>query len=86
MSALKAVNNERLRDLVNGANLTQTKALMLFNEGLGVAAYSTSSWKAFFTRPDSARFRPFKKELLVRAENVFRMMQAGDPPGPSSER
>lgn len=68
---MKSVNNERLRALVQGAQLSQTQALLVFNERLGPAGYSVSSWKAFFVRPASKRFRPLKKELLAHAESVF---------------
>ena len=80
MNLIKAENNERLRTLVKGANLTQPKALALFNSGLGSAAYSASSWKAFFVRPDSMRFRHVKKELLAHAEVVFRGLQNDGSP------
>lgn len=85
-------NNEHLRTLVKGARvdgvkLTQPKALLLFNLGLGPAGYSLSSWKAFFVKnPDSDRFRPFKKELLAHAEDVFGPLQLKPAPGPSRSR
>lgn len=64
-------NNEKLRDLIKGAELTQAAALEKFNRGLGPAAYSESAWKAFFASPDTTRFRPLKDELLAHAERVF---------------
>lgn len=64
-------NNERLRELVQDAGLTQPVALTIFNRGLGPAAYSESSWKAFFSNPETTRFRPFSDELLEHAEKVF---------------
>lgn len=64
-------NNERLRELVSGAGLTQSVALTLFNRGLGPAAYSESSWKAFFSNPDTTRFRPLSDDLLAHAEKIF---------------
>lgn len=71
MNTKSVSNNERLRELVEASGLTQAVALTIFNRGLGPAAYSESSWKAFFVRPDSARFRPLKDELLVHAEKEF---------------
>lgn len=64
-------NNERLRILVEASGLTQAVALTVFNRGLGPAAYAESTWKAFFVRPDSPRFRPLKDELLAHAEKEF---------------
>jgi len=67
----KLTNNERLRELVEASGLTQAVALTVFNRGLGPAAYSISTWKAFFVRSDSPRFRPLKDELLAHAEREF---------------
>ncbi len=64
-------NNERLRELVETSGLTQAVALTVFNRGLGPAAYSESTWKAFFVKSDSPRFRPLKDELLAHAEKEF---------------
>lgn len=63
--------NERLRELVREAGVTQAVALTIFNRGLGPAAYSESSWKAFFSSPDTTRWRHFSDELLAHAEKVF---------------
>lgn len=63
MNTTTKTNNERLRDLVEASGLTQAVALTIFNRGLGPAAYSESTWKAFFVRPDSSCFRPVKDEL-----------------------
>lgn len=63
--------NERLRELVESTGLTQAVALTIFNRGLGPAAYSESSWKAFFASPETTRFRSLKQELLDHAEKVF---------------
>jgi hypothetical protein len=71
MNTEKLSNNERLRKLVESSGLTQAVALTVFNRGLGPAAYSESTWKAFFVRPDSPRFRPLKDELLAHAEKEF---------------
>ncbi len=64
-------NNERLRELINRAGLSQPQALALFNRGLGPAAYSESAWKSFLVRPTSNRFRPLKDALLAHAEKVL---------------
>ena len=75
MNTPEKTNNERLRDLVQEAQLTQAVALTIFNRGLGPARYSESSWKAFFSSPDTTRFRPFSDELLAHAEKVFAKMK-----------
>jgi hypothetical protein len=64
-------NNERLRQLITEAGLTQAVALTIFNRGLGPAAYSESTWKAFLADPETTRFRPLKDELLAHAEVQF---------------
>ena len=71
MNTKPKTNNERLRELVDGAGVTQAVALTIFNRGLGPAAYSESTWKAFFVKPESSRFRPLKDDLLAHAEKVF---------------
>lgn len=71
MNTTKNANNKRLRELVQEAGLSQAVALTIFNRGLGPAAYSESSWKAFFSSPETTRFRPFSDELLAHAESVF---------------
>lgn len=71
MNTRDNTNNERLRELVQQAGVTQAVALTIFNRGLGPAAYSESSWKAFFSNPDTTRWRPFSDELLAHAEKVF---------------
>ena len=63
--------NERLRELVERAGLTQEEALRRFNRGLGVRGYSLSTWKAFFVHPDSTRFRKLRPEILERAEKML---------------
>ncbi len=68
---LQQTTNERLRELIESTGLTQAVALTIFNRGLGPAAYSESSWKAFFANPETTRFRPFKQELLDHAEKAF---------------
>jgi hypothetical protein len=64
-------NNQRLREIVEQAGLSQPVALTIFNRGLGAAAYSTDSWKGFMAKPETARFRPLKDELLAHAETAF---------------
>lgn len=71
MTSTPKTNNERLRELVKACGVTQPVALTIFNRGLGPAAYSESTWKAFFCNPSSDRFRPLKDELLEHAEKVF---------------
>ena len=64
-------NNQRLRELVESTGLSQPGALTIFNRGLGPAAYSIDSWKAFLASPDAKKFRPLKVELLAHAEKEF---------------
>jgi hypothetical protein len=64
-------NNDRLRALIEEAGVTQAVALTIFNRGLGAAAYSMDTFKAFLVRADSAKFRPLKEELLAHAEKQF---------------
>lgn len=71
MNTEAKTNNERLRELVAEAGFTQPVALTIFNRGLGPAAYSESAWKAFFSNPDTTRYRAFSDELLAHAEKVF---------------
>lgn len=70
-------NNERLRELVESAGVTQAVALTIFNRGLGPAAYSMDTFKAFLVRPDSAKFRVLKDELLAHAEKQFAKVPKG---------
>ncbi len=79
MSQDSQTNNERLRQLVHEAGLTQATALTIFNRGLSVGAYSLSAWKAFLADPSSVRFRPLSDELLARAERVFANLQKRAP-------
>jgi len=64
-------NNDRLRTLIAEAGVTQAAALVIFNRGMGVAAYSFNTFKAFLVRSDSTKFRPLKNELLAHAEKEF---------------
>lgn len=69
---LEKSNNDRLRDLVDVSGLTQSAALAIFNLGLGPAAYSINTFKAFLARSDSLKFRPLKDELLAHAMRNFK--------------
>lgn len=75
MSSEVKTNNERLRELVEGTGLSQPVALTIFNRGLGPAAYSVDTWKAFLVSPESKKFRPLKDELLAHAEKAFLKLQ-----------
>lgn len=66
-------NNDRLRELVDASGLSQPAALAVFNLGLGPAAYSINTFKAFLVRQDSPKFRPLKDELLAHAEKNFKL-------------
>ena len=68
-------NNEILRALVKGAQLTQPVALTLFNRGLGVRAIKESTWKGYFCDPAKTRFRPFSDDLLGHAKKAFEPLQ-----------
>jgi len=70
MNTENDINNERLRELIKRAELTQLDALALFNRGL-LKPYSVSGWKAFLSDRDSNRWRRFDDRLLERAEKVF---------------
>ena len=65
-------NNDRLRELVEASGLSQAAALAIFNIGLGPAAYSINTFKAFLVRSDSPKFRVLKDELLAHAEKNFK--------------
>jgi hypothetical protein len=71
MTMTENTNNERLRVLVEATGLSQHVALTIFNRGLGPAAYSLDTWKAYLVNPDSKKFRPLKDELLQHAEKAF---------------
>lgn len=64
--------NEQLRELVDAAGMTQAEALEAFNEGLGPAAYSMVTWKAFFASPEAKKFRKLKPALLDHAKAKIR--------------
>ncbi|ART61477.1 hypothetical protein CBP36_21150 (plasmid) [Acidovorax carolinensis] len=65
-------NNDRLRELVEESGLSQAAALAIFNMGLGPAAYSINTFKAFLVRSDSPKYRALKDELLAHAEKNFK--------------
>ena len=67
----KQSNNDRLRELIEEAGVTQPVALTIFNRGLGPAAYSWDTFKAFLVNSEAAKFRPLKDELLEHAEKQF---------------
>jgi hypothetical protein len=71
MNTKKITNNERLRQLVAGAGLTQAAALKLFNQGLGVRGLKESTWKGYFCDRESTRYRAFNDDLLAHAETTF---------------
>lgn len=68
-------HNEKLRQLVRGAGLTQKEALALFNAPLGPAGYSFEYWRGFFCDPKSKRYKPLHADLLAHAEKVFGKFQ-----------
>jgi len=63
--------NARLRELIEEAGVTQAVALTIFNRGLGPAAYSMDTFKAFLVSPTAAKFRPLKPELLAHVTKQF---------------
>lgn len=65
-------NNDRLRELVEASGLTQAAALDVFNKGLGPAAYSINTFKAFLASPTTTKFRALKDDLLAHAEKNFK--------------
>lgn len=75
MNTNKPTNNERLKQLLKGAGLTQPAALTLFNRGLGVRGLKESTWKGYFCAPESKRYRGFNDELLTHAEKIFGPLQ-----------
>jgi hypothetical protein len=75
MNTIKKSNNERLRELVEGAGLAQPLALTIFNRGLGVRGLKESTWKGYFCDPSTTRYRGFNDDLMAHAEKVFRSMQ-----------
>jgi hypothetical protein len=64
-------NNDKLKMLVKSRGLTQTAALDIFNQGLGVRGIKESTWKGYFCNPESTRYRSFNDDLMGHAEKVF---------------
>jgi len=77
MNTPRMTNNERLRQLVEGAGLVQPVALTIFNRGLGVRGLKESTWKGYFCDPSTTRYRGFNDDLMEHAEKVFGPMQKG---------
>lgn len=75
MNTASKTNNERLRELVEGAGLTQPVALTIFNRGLGVRGLKESTWKGYFCDPTTTRFRGFNDDLMAHAEKAFAPLQ-----------
>ena len=67
MNTQQLTNNERLRQLVEGAGLSQPAALALFNRGFGIMGIKDSTWKGYFCDPTTTRFRNFNDELMAHA-------------------
>lgn len=70
MNTINDPNNDRLRELISAAGLTQLDALAIFNRSL-IKPYSTSAWKAFLADRGAARWRRFDDALLGHAEKVL---------------
>lgn len=75
MNTASKTNNERLRELVEGAGLSQPVALTIFNRGLGVRGLKESTWKGYFCDPSTTRFRGFSDDLMAHAEKAFALLQ-----------
>lgn len=78
MNTSEKSTNERLRELVEGARLSQPAALTLFNRGFGIRGLKESTWKGYFCAPGTARYRGFDPELLEHAKKVFGPLQQID--------
>ena len=75
MNTAIKTNNQRLRELVEGAGLSHPVALTLFNRGLGARGLKESTWKGYFCDPATTRFRGFNDELMAHAEKAFLSLQ-----------
>lgn len=64
-------NGQRLRDLIEGAGLTQVAALAEFNKRQA-RPLSIGQWKAYLASLDSVRRSPCPDAVLKRAEKLFR--------------
>jgi len=76
MNQTKQTNNQKLRELIDGANLTHTAALELFNREFGVRGLTESAWKGYFCNPNSSRYRSFSDALISHAEKIFTPLSA----------
>ena len=63
-------NGERLRELIEGAKLTQQEALDLVNEGQAFPI-SMSAWKSYLSDVSSSRRRGCADAVLNRALEVI---------------
>jgi len=70
MSTANHPNNARLRELIEGAGLTQAAALTLFNRGQ-VRPITESGFKAWLADPSSVRWRELSDVFREHAEKVF---------------
>jgi hypothetical protein len=69
---LDTATNDRLRELIEGAGLKRVEALALYNKGLHVLARcSDHSWKSYFSKPGTDRWRHVRHQVLQHAEKVF---------------
>ncbi|WP_131421389.1 hypothetical protein [Comamonas thiooxydans] len=75
MNTKDNANNDRLRELVQGAGLSQPEALAQFNRKLKLRPASESAWKIYFCAPETTLHRSFTNELLSNAEKVFGPLQ-----------
>lgn len=64
-------NNQKLKELVRKAGLTQPKALEKFNEGVFLKPLTLSAWQSYFCSPTTTRYRKFSDAFLKHAEKVF---------------
>lgn len=69
-------NNRRLAELVAEACLTQAQALDRFNRFLGPRPLSIETWKGYFMKPESSRYRYFRDDFLAIAEEALKVERA----------
>ena len=67
-------NNQKLRALIEGANLTQAAAMTIFNRGQA-RPVTESGFKAWLADPSAVRYRPLSDELLQHADKVLNKLQ-----------
>lgn len=65
-------SNDRLRALIEATALTQAEALARFNRGMGLRPIAMSTWKGYFVKPESTRWRRFDARLLPYAQKIFK--------------